>query len=105
MSNEPTRQLEIHDVNWEALSVHAKQGRMVLISPDATIEVEDLARALLDDRADELKTWLAEGAVVQPTPETIESWDARRWSIFTFSIVQPYVVAKLKEEILDGTAQ
>ena len=51
MSDEPTRQLEIHDVNWEALSVHAKQGRMVLISSDATIEVADLAQALLDDRA------------------------------------------------------
>ena len=105
MSDEPTRQLEIHDVNWEALSVHAKQGRMVLISPDATLEVADLAQALLADRADELKTWLADGSVVQPTPETIESWDARRWSIFTFSIVQPYVVAKLKQEILDGAAQ
>ena len=105
MSDEPTRQLEIHDVNWEALSVHAKQGRMVLISSDATIEVADLAQALLDDRADELKAWLADGSVAQPTPETIESWDARRWSIFTFSIVQPYVVAKLKQEILDGEAQ
>ena len=64
MSDEPTRQLEIHDVNWEALSVHAKQGRMVLISADATIEVADLAQALLDDRADHLKAWLADGSVV-----------------------------------------
>ena len=58
-----------------------------------------------DLTAAELKTWLADGSVVQPTPETIDSWDARRWSIFTFSIVQPYVVAKLKQEILDGAAQ
>ena len=105
MSNEPTRQLEIHEVNWEALSVHAKLGRMVMIPADADLEVKELAEALLGDRADELKAWLAAGTAIQPTPDVIEYWDARRWSIFTFSIVQPFVVAKLQEEILDGTAQ
>ena len=105
MSNEAERTLEIHEVNWEALSVHAKQGRVVFIAPESTLEVSDVAAVLLEDRAAELKAWLSQGEVVQPDDAFIQSWDGKRWSVFSFAIVQPFVVAKLLREVLDGSAQ
>lgn len=105
MSDESQRILEIQEVNWEALSVHAKQGRVVLINPSSTLEVGDVATGLLEDRADDLKSWLSAGEVLQPDESFIETWDAKRWSVYLFAIVQPFVVAKLVREVLDGEAK
>lgn len=105
MSKEPERTLEIHEVSWEALAVHAKQGRMVLIDANADLEVADVAQALLEDRADDVKAWLSRGQVIQPDTALVEAWDEKRWSVFSFSIVQPFVVAKLVREVLDGSAK
>ena len=104
MSDEPERILEIQEVNWEALSVHAQQGRVVIVDATAPLDVAEVAQSLLDDRAEDLKAWLASGEVLQPDPAFIEAWDAKRWSVFSFAIVQPFVVAKLVREVLDGSA-
>lgn len=101
MSDDKNRTLEIQQVSWDALSVHAQGGRVVVIDAERDLSVEDVARALLDDNADRVKAWLADGSVFKPTKEFVERWDACRWSLFRFAIVQPFVVAKLVEEIQD----
>ena len=102
MTDKTNRTLEIQQVSWDALSVHAKGGRVVVIDPEQDLSVEDVAKALLDDDAGIVKEWLSNGAVFKPSKEFLEYWDGRRWSVFRFAIVQPFVVAKLLEEIEDG---
>ena len=93
--DEPDRELEIHEVEWDALAPHAKRQALFVVSNEITLRTA--AEAVRDDRVDEVGAWLESGVLVRPTPEAAADFSARNARL-AFVIVQPWVLAQERRD-------
>lgn len=93
MSEETRAKLrsEIQAVGWSALAPHAKRGALLLA--DTELDLLDVAVAVADDDAAQIRHWLEATRLMRIDPARgTELLAGRR---FQFVIVQPYVLAQV----------
>lgn len=81
---------EVMEVEWDALQPHFARGALVLVDPG--LPIVKVAMAVGLDLADDVKGWMASGAV-----QTVRDEHAKGFAQddkFRFLIVQPFVLAQ-----------
>jgi len=85
-------QLEVQSVTWDALEPHAARGSLLVVAPD--LELIEVAEKVACDDASAVGTWVAGGCIYKPSAEMIQQWKAEENALFSFVIVQPYVLCQ-----------
>jgi hypothetical protein len=86
--------LEVLTGAWAELQPHFERGAVFLITPE--IDLVQAGQTVTNDEVDLVKSWLARGQMVRPTPEQVASWSETNGPQFDFVIVAPYVLIQLK---------
>jgi len=88
-------QLEVQSVTWDALAPHAARGALLVVAPN--LELMDVAEKIARDDASAVGAWIAGGRIYKPSAEMIQQWEAEENVLFSFAIVQPYVLCQRPE--------
>jgi hypothetical protein len=81
----------VGDVDWSALGIHARAGRLVFVDP--ALDLIEVGAAMAEDDKVRFGRWLEERLVYQPDLSEIErrNLKPRQYRIL---IVQPFVLAQ-----------
>jgi hypothetical protein len=81
----------VGDVDWSALGIHARSGRLVFVDP--ALDLIEVGAAMAEDDKVRFGRWLEERLVYQPDQPEIErrNLKPRQYRIL---IVQPFVLAQ-----------
>ncbi len=83
-------QEEIESAQWHLLKPHYTRGALYIVDQD--LQIAEVALALAEDRAQQVKQWLDEGVLYPPIEDEVKLWDSQDTTLFSFLIVQPYVL-------------
>ncbi|MCB0421017.1 MAG: DUF2288 family protein [Bdellovibrionales bacterium] len=83
---------EILEVEWEPLAEHHQREAVVVVSE--SLNLIDVAEAVIQDDVDQLKGWLKSVMVYKPAPDQVTQWSATHQK-FLCVIVQPYVLVQI----------
>ncbi len=89
-ASRPKLRAEIQHVDWPALLPHAERGALVLV--DTALDLLDVAVAVANDDAAQVRQWLEATQLKRCDPANEASVLAPLR--FQFVIVQPYVLAQ-----------
>ena len=84
---------EVQVVTWDALAPHAARSALLVVAPD--LDLAAVAAKIAEDDAAAVGAWIAAGRLAKPSPQIIEQWQAEEGELFSFVIVQPYVLCQL----------
>lgn len=79
------------DVDWEYLKPHFKAGNMIYVDP--TLDLQETAKAFVEDNRTAVDAWLKAGDILQPGSLHADWWEHDR-PRFNAAIVQPFVLAQ-----------
>ena len=79
-------------VYWTDLKAHADRGALWFI--DRTLALLDVAIAIAEDDADQVKVWLEAQLLVRATPEQISDCAKRTGQDWEAVVVAPYVIVR-----------
>lgn len=83
-------------VQWTDLQAHAVRLGLILFEGDD--ELIEVATALAEDSVDRVVAWQQSGVLRHPTAEELERWRHQPSKIFESIVVQPFVLAREKNE-------
>ena len=83
---------EVHRVDWNPLSPHAKRGGLIMVDP--RLDLVDVALAVANDDSESVRQWMESGQLSKPAEERIAEWQNDDEERFSVVIVQPYVLAQ-----------
>ena len=88
---------DIDETCWNDLAPH--EARQALILIDSSLDLADVGSKVASDDVESIKAWMDQGLVSRPTEEQLEGYKANPHSKqFHFLIIQPYVLAQLKQD-------
>ncbi len=79
---------EIGTVSWSWLRPHEKRKTLFRVAPE--LDLVEVAIAVAEDKATQVKVWLDRGDLEQPALEKVARWE-RDGGLFLGVIVKPYV--------------
>jgi len=83
---------EITVASWSALEPHFTRGGLLLCAD--RVDLVDAATAIAQDDTARVSDWVKAGALGPPTQPQADAW-SETGAVFSFLIVQPFVLAKL----------
>ncbi|MFP6684176.1 MAG: DUF2288 family protein [Polyangiaceae bacterium] len=93
---------EIGPVFWRDLRAHAARNGLILVAAD--LDLEGVARAVVDDDSAKIERWLQSGLLSRPKPAQIQTWDAALDTPFRSVVVQPFALAQAAAGPRSGNA-
>jgi hypothetical protein len=88
--NDQSLELKQEEGEWSWLKSHLERGAIFVVSPK--LKLLEAGRAVSTDSAPQVQAWIKEGLITRPTPEQLQKWDSAPHTVFSFMIVQPYVL-------------
>ncbi len=82
---------EIQETHWDALSLHAERGRLIVVSEK--LDLLTAALAVAEDRTTDVETFLTAGLLRKAGEADIVAYNQEDNPKFRFVIVQPFVLA------------
>jgi hypothetical protein len=81
----------VGDIDWSALGIHARAGRLVFVDP--ALDLLEVGAAMAKDDKVRFGRWLEERLVYKPEPAEVEQRNLhpRQYRVL---IVQPFVLAQ-----------
>ena len=77
---------------WAMLAMHQRRGAFFMV--DLQLKLIDVAPAVAQDQADDVRGWIEAGLLLRPTEAEIDLWDREDGARFMSVIVQPHVLAQ-----------